>query len=95
MRGRLVFDRWPRGGTGGEQWQILGDVPHFAELERPVALPDGRHTVQMHLDHDILVAVVDDAVALSTRVYDLEAGRVGVFATDGAFDLTRLYIAVR
>lgn len=95
MRGRLVFDRWPRGGTGGEQWQIHGDVPHVAELERPVALPAGRHTVQVHLDHDILVAVVDEAVALSTRVYDLETGRVGVFASDGAFDLARLDVAVR
>lgn len=87
--------RWPRGRTGGEQWQIHGDVPHVAELERPVALPAGRHTVQVHLDHDILVAVVDEAVALSTRVYDLETGRVGVFASDGAFDLTRLDVAVR
>ncbi|GAB3794163.1 beta-fructofuranosidase [Humibacter antri] len=95
LRGRLVFDRWPRVRTGGEQWQIHGDVPHAVELERPVALPAGRHTVQVHLDHDILVAVVDDAVALSTRVYDLEAGRVGVFATDGGFELTRLDMHMR
>jgi beta-fructofuranosidase len=95
VRGRLVLDRWPRGRTGDEQWHIHGDVPHAVELERPVALAPGRHTLQVQLDDDILVAVVDDAVTLSTRVYDLDEGRVGVFATDGGFDLTRLDVATR
>jgi beta-fructofuranosidase len=95
LRHRLVFDRWPRGRTGGEQWQIHGDVPYAVELERPVPLAPGRHTLQVQLDGDILVAVVDDDVALSTRVYDLAAGRVGVFAIDGGFELTRLTVGVR
>lgn len=90
QRGRLVFDRWPRGTTGGEQWQIRGDVPHEVELERPVPLPPGRHKLELHIDHDICVAVVDDRVALSTRLYDRPSGRIGVFATDGGFDLLRL-----
>ncbi|MCL2514974.1 MAG: GH32 C-terminal domain-containing protein [Microbacteriaceae bacterium] len=95
LRHRLVFDRWPRRRSGGEQWQIDGDVPHAVELERPVQLPPGRHTVRVHLDRDILVAVVDDEVALSTRVYDLPDGRVGVFATDGEAELTRLEVRTR
>jgi beta-fructofuranosidase len=94
-RDRLVFDRWPRGTTGGEQWQIRGDVPHEVELERPVPLPPGRHTVQVHLDGDICVVIVDQRVSLSTRVYDLTSGRVGVFATDGAFELARLEARIR
>jgi beta-fructofuranosidase len=95
LRHRLVLDRWPRGTTGGEQWQIRGDVPHEIEIERPVSLEPGHHTVQVHLDHDICVAVVDDRVALSTRLYDLPAGRIGVFANDGGFELTRLDVEVR
>ena len=95
LRHRLVVDRWPRRGTGGEQWQISGDVPHAIELERPVALPPGRHTLQVHLDGDLCVVVIDDSVALSTRIYDLTSGRVGAFATDGGFELLRLEIAER
>ncbi|WP_308220617.1 glycoside hydrolase family 32 protein [Humibacter sp. RRB41] len=95
LRHRIVFDRWPRGTTGGEQWQILGDVPHTVELERPVPLAPGRHTLQVHLDHDICVVVVDDRVTLSTRIYDLATGRVGVFATDGGFELTRIDVQTR
>lgn len=90
LRNRLVFDRWPRGRTGDEQWHSRGDMPYAVELERPVALAPGRHVMRVQLDHDILVAVVDDEVALSTRVYDLQAGRVGTFVTDGEFDLVRL-----
>ncbi len=95
QRDRLVFDRWPRGTTGGEQWQIRGDVPHAVELERPVPLRPGRHTLEVQLDGDLCVAVVDDRVALSTRVYDLTSGHVGVFATDGEFELVRLEARTR
>ncbi|QNE35800.1 glycoside hydrolase family 32 protein [Leifsonia shinshuensis] len=95
QRDRLVVDRWPRGTTGGEQWQIRGDVPHDVELERPVPLAPGRHTLEVHLDGDLCVAVVDGRVALSTRVYDLTEGRVGVFATDGEFELVGLEARTR
>ncbi|HET7723706.1 MAG TPA: glycoside hydrolase family 32 protein, partial [Propionibacteriaceae bacterium] len=86
-RHRVVLDRWPRGRTGGEQWQVRGDVPHDVELERPVALPPGRHRLEVHLDGSICVAVVDGEVALSARMYDRTYGRLGLFAVDGGFDL--------
>lgn len=95
LRNRLVFDRWPRGRTGDEQWQVRGDLPHVVELERPVPLEPGRHTLQIHLDGDLCVAVVDDTVALSTRIYDRSTGRAGVFATDGAFALSRFDVRTR
>lgn len=94
-RNRLILDRWPRGSTGTEQWQILGDVPHAVELERAVQLAPGRHRVDIHLDGDVCVAVVDGSVALSTRLYDRPAGRVGLFVQDGAFTLERLTIRTR
>ncbi len=93
LRNRLVLDRWPRGTTGGEQWQAKGDVPHAVELERPVELRPGRHRLEIHLDHSICVAIVDDTVALSARIYDRDGGRVGLFAVDGGFDLELFDIA--
>ena len=95
QRNRVVLDRWPRGSAGGEQWQILGDVPHAVELERPVPLPPGRHRLEIHLDGDICVAVVDSEVALSTRLYDRPEGRIGLFAQDGGFDLLNAGIRER
>ncbi|WP_144750982.1 GH32 C-terminal domain-containing protein [Curtobacterium pusillum] len=94
-RDRLVLDRWPRGTTGGEQWQILGDVPHAVELERAVPLTPGRHRIDVHLDGDVCVAVVDGAVALSTRLYDRPSGRLALFAQDGAFTLERATVSTR
>ncbi len=95
LRHRLVMDRWPRGTTGCEQWQIDGDVPHAVELERPVDLAPGPHRIEIHLDDSICVAVVDGAIALSTRLYDRRNGRVGLFAQDGGFELTRFEVRER
>ncbi|TCK64609.1 glycoside hydrolase family 32 protein [Curtobacterium sp. PhB136] len=94
-RNRLVLDRWPRGTTGAEQWQILGDVPHAVELERPVELAPGAHHLDVHLDGEICVAIIDGSVALSTRLYDYPAGHVGVFVQDGAITLDRLTVRTR
>ncbi|RPE74735.1 beta-fructofuranosidase [Curtobacterium sp. PhB137] len=94
-RNRLVLDRWPRGTTGAEQWQILGDVPHAVELERPVELAPGAHHLDVHLDGEICVAIIDGSVALSTRLYDHPAGHVGVFVQDGAITLDRLTVRTR
>ncbi|GEP48032.1 glycoside hydrolase [Microbacterium saccharophilum] len=82
-RGRLVFDRWPRRSTGDEQWQISGDVPFAIELERPANLTGGAHVLEVIVDGSICVATLDDAVVLSTRVYDRPTGRVGAFVDDG------------
>lgn len=95
LRNRVVLDRWPRGNTGNEQWQVRGDQPHAVELERPVGLASGRHTLEIQLDCNICVAVIDGEVALSARLYDHVTGRVGVFANDGEFDLVHLEVRER
>lgn len=82
--GRMVFDRWPRRATGTEQWQVSGDVPHFIELERPADLSGPRHRLEILVEGNILVAGLDGQVVLSTRLYDHERGRLGIFATDGS-----------
>ncbi|EGD44116.1 putative glycosyl hydrolases family 32 protein [Nocardioidaceae bacterium Broad-1] len=92
QRGRMVFDRWPRTRTGGEQWQIQGDVPHAVELERFADLAPGRHTVRVLLDGSLCTVVLDGSVAMSARMYDHPTGRAGVFVTDGEITLERLEI---
>ncbi|KRE91195.1 glycoside hydrolase family 32 protein [Arthrobacter sp. Soil764] len=94
-RGRLVFDRWPRTVTGDAQWHVSGDVPFAVELERPCHLPPGRHTLEVIVDGDLCVAVVDRQVALSTRIYDLPAGGIGVFAGEGSVTVTDFEVRKR
>lgn len=91
-RNRLVLDRWPRRRTGGEQWQISGDVPHVVELERPVALSPGPHRLEVVVDGDLCVATVDGSVTLSTRLYDRAAGRVGAFVGEGTVTVLSLEV---
>ncbi|MBT2512853.1 GH32 C-terminal domain-containing protein [Arthrobacter sp. ISL-30] len=94
-RGRLVFDRWPRVATGDMQWQVSGDVPFEIELERPCDVTPGEHTLEVIVDGDLCVVVVDRQVALSTRIYDLADGRIGVFAGEGSVSVTELQIRKR
>ncbi|MGN7970377.1 family 43 glycosylhydrolase [Microbacterium sp. 22296] len=92
-RNRLVFDRWPRRSTGGEQWQISGDVPFAVELERPVTLAPGPHRLEVIVDGDLCVATVDGAVTLSTRLYDRTTGGVGAFVGEGTAAILGLEVS--
>lgn len=92
LRGRMVFDRWPRRGTGSEQWQISGDVPFAVELERPARIEPGEHSVQVIVDGDLCVATLDDSVVLSTRLYDRPAGRLGAFVGEGSVVVTEFTV---
>ncbi|MHC6594629.1 family 43 glycosylhydrolase [Arthrobacter sp. C152] len=94
-RGRMVFDRWPRTVTGEAQWHVSGDVPFAIELERPCDLAPGRHTLEVVVDGDLCVAVVDRQVALSTRIYGLPAGAIGVFAGEGSVTVTEFDVRKR
>ncbi|MDQ1168256.1 hypothetical protein QE392_000060 [Microbacterium proteolyticum] len=94
-RNRLVLDRWPRRRTGGEQWQISGDVPFAVELERPVDLTPGPHRIEVIVDGDLCVATVDGAVTLSTRLYDRTAGGVGAFVGEGSATILSLDVSTR
>jgi len=92
-RGRMVFDRWPRTRTGGEQWQFSGDVPF--EHERPCTLEIGRHLLRVVVDGDILVCVLDDDVVLSTRLYARGGDHLGLFVSDGAVRVESLDVRGR
>ncbi|BDZ40149.1 glycoside hydrolase family 32 protein [Microbacterium suwonense] len=92
-RSRIVFDCWPRTLTGSEQWQISGDVPFV--FERPCPLAPGRHRVDILVEGEIVVAVVDERVALSTRLYRRAGERIGFFANGGGAELVSLDIRRR
>lgn len=92
---RMVLDRWPRGRTGPAQWQIRGDVAHVLDLERPADLAPGRHVVEALVDGDLAVFTLDDAVTLSTPLYDLRSGRLGVFVGDGCVQVREVNLTQR
>jgi beta-fructofuranosidase len=94
-RGRMVFDRWPRAITGDAQWHVSGDVPFDIELERPCDLSPGQHTLEVVVEGDLCVAVVDRQVALSTRIYNLPSGRIGVFTGEGSATVTDFEVRKR
>lgn len=80
MRNRLVFDMWPRQNLGAP-----GDLPFMIGLERPVTLTPGAPIdVRVVADGTIGEVYVNDRIAMSTRMYDLDGGQWGVFVQEGA-----------
>jgi beta-fructofuranosidase len=82
-RARMAFERFPR----------PGDEPPL--IERPADLACGR-TVQLRIliEGSVLVAYLDDVLALSTRIYDHAAGGFGAFVAEGAAQFTSLSLRV-
>jgi len=74
MRGRLVFDSWPR----------KGDVPFMVEIERPLQVEAGK-PVQMtiYVDGTLCEVYVDNQVAMSARMYNHLVGNWGLFVSEG------------
>ncbi|MGO4375728.1 glycoside hydrolase domain-containing protein, partial [Paenibacillus sp. MCAF20] len=74
-RNRIVLDQWPR----------KGDVPYVVGMERPVELlPGTDYELRVFLDGSVCVVYVNDAIALSTRLYDFQKGGWGVFVSEGS-----------
>jgi beta-fructofuranosidase len=71
-RYRVVFDRFPR----------LGYDPLM--IERPLGADKGQQlSLKIFIDGTVLVAYLNDAVALTTRIYDHLSGQLGLFVKDG------------
>jgi len=59
--------------------------PYDVEQERHITLsPDRRYEFTAVVDDSICELYLDDEVALSTRMYDLDTGRFGVYVRDGS-----------
>ena len=84
-RNRLVFDSWPR---------KFRDCAYWAGTERPIALVSGKpHELRVFVDDIVCEVYADGEVAMSTRLYDLRAGRWGVFVSEGTASFDGLAIA--
>lgn len=79
--GRIVFDRWPR----------PGDIPYMTGLERPLKLTPGEPIeLQVVVDGTIAEVYVSGKVAMSTRMYSPDQGRIGLFVDEGSATFKRL-----
>jgi beta-fructofuranosidase len=75
LRGRLVFDAWPR----------RGDLPYRVELERPIQVQPGQPVrLSVYVDETLCEVYLDDQVAMSARMYDHRAGNWGLFVSEGS-----------
>ncbi len=93
---RIVFDLWPRRKPGVNQWYLDGDKAFLPELERPYRLQD-KQTVHMRLliDGNICTCYLDDAVALTTRIYNLHGKGWSIFARDGSITVSNLKLFIQ
>lgn len=59
-------------------------LPYEVELERPLALdPNQDYSLKLVIDKTICEIYIDNQVAMSTRMYDLQEGDLAVFVVDG------------
>jgi beta-fructofuranosidase len=78
-RSRVVFKTYVFADEHGGK--IL---PYEVELERPVALqPHQDYSLKLVIDETICVIYINDQVAMSARMYDLQTGDLGLFVADG------------
>lgn len=90
---RMVIDNWPRAVQGKYQWQIDGDKPYIVELERYLKIEPGKDiNINILLEKDICVIYVNEAIALTTRMYNHQNGNLGIFVTQGCIRLKKLCI---
>jgi beta-fructofuranosidase len=84
LRGRLVFDAWPR----------RGDFPYMVELERPIQVQPGM-PVQMtiYLDGSLCEVYLDNQVAMSARMYNHPVGKWGLFVSEGCVTFSNVRLS--
>lgn len=74
-----LFDMWPR----------PGDKPYMPELERPLHVTAGEPIrLTVLVEGTLCETYVNDHIAMSTRLYDLQRGQWGVFAEDARVTCT-------
>jgi beta-fructofuranosidase len=80
-RDRFVFDLWPR----------PGDQPFMTGFERPLKLTAGEPIeIKVVLDHTIAEFYVSDKLAMSTRMYSQNLGKLAVFVDEGTANFRKL-----
>lgn len=90
-RGRVVF----RSNVFGDEHggKIL---PYEVELERPLALrPNHNYSLKLVIDETICEIYVNDQIAMSARMYDLQDGDLGLFVVDGEVNFENIVVQTR
>lgn len=69
--------------------------PYEAELERPVHLEFGKeYNFNIIIDDTICEFYFNDEIVMSSRIYDLKEGKLGIFVSEGIGQFTDLSINV-
>ena len=76
-RNRIVFDR-----------RVRPRPTEGTTIERPVDLSGGEARLKVFVEGSVIVAYVNDEVALTARGYDYRDGTAAVYAADGAATFT-------
>lgn len=94
-RNRMVFDMWPRKikGENEDTWEINGDKPFFPELERDCPLKPGEeYVISVLVDDTVCVVYMEGMTAMTSRIYNIKRGRLGVFVSEGCGEFYDLSI---
>ncbi|MNN50858.1 hypothetical protein D3C81_1654650 [compost metagenome] len=79
-RNRIVFQSAIMHNEGGGKV-----LPYEVELERPIELlPDQSYKITVFVDGSVCEIYVNDQIAMSTRIYDITNGKLGLFVAEGA-----------
>jgi beta-fructofuranosidase len=89
---RIVYDRWPK--PNHEQWPR--PAASSFRMERPVnSYPPADLKLTILIEGSVVVAYIDETVALSCRSYDKRADEFGLFVTEGAAMFSDLALRCR
>ena len=84
LMNRMVFDSWPRREN---------DKPFMLELERPIHISSEEFVhLDVYIENTICVVYLNNAVAMSARMYDIQTGLFGVFACEGSATFSNIQI---
>ena len=90
-RQRVVYKAYPFPNEHGGK--IL---PYEVELERPFTLsPNRQHAFKLVIEDSICELYLDDQVAMSARMYDLQDGQLVFFAVDGEVTFENIRVKSR
>jgi len=84
-RNRVVFDMFPR-KTLYPRYTVtsIADSSFIPGHERPIDLIPGKiYQIKIFVEDNICVTYLDDKVALTSRIYNFNSGKWGVFSNEG------------
>lgn len=95
---RMVFDMWPRKIKKEEEdtWEIKGDSPFFAELERKCLLEaEKEYQVEILVEDTACAVYFDGQTVMSARIYNIKKGRPGFFVSEGQGEFYDVHVKIR